>query len=191
MRFGRYTLARLFAVICVSAVITPAFYAYAVSTPSQSEASESKSETATEKQATGAANASEQSALVRVAEVCTKVRASISNRTSNLQQTANRHLGVMDQIYDNATDYATINGFSITDAQKIAVASARATLTSAVQDLANSEDVLNCEDANVGKEAVALRLNVQGVEDALHSYRDAVSTVLTSLKIQANSGALQ
>lgn len=180
MNSGRRTLARLFVGICLSVAIIPAFYTYTT----QAELNEQST-----KQSLGAVSG--QTMAKRKVETCTKVRASISNRTSNLEQTANRHTAVIDQIYDNATDYAALHGFVIKDSELIAVVSNRAAVQTALRSLASSEDTLNCEDTNVGAEAAELRLQVLGVHTALESYRNAVSDVLKAMKAQAVSGVIQ
>lgn len=187
-------LTRLFVLVLILS-ITPTFYAYAVENgrerPIQSERSQASDaqQRALSNRQDASANRDETSIAARLSRIktaCSKVRASISNRTASLQQRSERYMGVIGKIYTNLETFARDNGLTIGETDRQAVESARDAAKRAIQELAHSEDALNCEDSSAGQAAAALRLNVQIVNDAVLSYRKAVSGVLSDVHAQSH-----
>lgn len=118
---------------------------------------------------------------------CNKVRASIANRTANLQEAGKRHLAVIDKVYTNLTTFNGKEGLTLIDTDHSLVSDAKKRATDAVFTLGQNEDKLSCEDANVGQMAATVRLNVQDVNAALKEYREAVEGAINHTRQQLNN----
>ena len=117
---------------------------------------------------------------------CMRVRASIANRTANLQSAGERHLAVIDKVYANLASFNGKEGFELSEADQNRVASARTQAEQTIFTLGQNEDNLNCEDKNVGQMAATVRLSVQSVNAALKEYREAVGNAITHTRQQVN-----
>jgi hypothetical protein len=179
-------LVRVFSLAVAMVIITPAFYAYAVETESE----HGRQVTATEKKESEEREHAKAPVRDRMKTACVKVRTSISNRTANLQLANERHIGVIDKVYGNLTTFANNQHITVPEANRQAVLLAHDAASNAIQQLANSEDALNCEDVNVGQAAAALELNIQAVNDTMRMYRNAVSDMLAAVKAQALTGGV-
>jgi hypothetical protein len=117
---------------------------------------------------------------------CMRVRASIANRTANLQSAGERHLAVIDKVYANLANFNGKEGLELSEVDQSRVASARAQAEQTIFTLGQNEDNLNCEDKNVGQMAATVRLSVQSVNAALKEYREAVGNAITHTRQQVN-----
>ena len=117
---------------------------------------------------------------------CMRVRASIANRTANLQSAGERHLAAIDKVYANLTSFNGKEGLELSEADRSRIASARAQVEQTIFTLGQNEDNLNCEDKNVGQMAATVRLSVQSVNAALKEYREAVGNAITHTRQQVN-----
>lgn len=118
---------------------------------------------------------------------CNKVRASIANRTANLQEAGERHLAVIDKVYTNLTTFNGKEGLALGETDQNRVLAAQGRVTEAISTLGRNEDRLSCEDANVGQMAATVRLNVQDVNAALKEYREAVEGAINHTRQQLNN----
>lgn len=118
---------------------------------------------------------------------CTKVRASIANRTANLQSTGERHMLVIDKVYANLTEFTGREDVRLSQEQMSKIAEARSQAEQAIFSLGQNEDRLNCEDKNVGQMAAGIRLSVQKVNDSLKDYRNAVGDAIKDARAQLST----
>ena len=113
---------------------------------------------------------------------CTKVRASIANRTSNLQDAGFRHLEVIDKVHANLLSFADEQQLPLVESDESSITVAREAALTAIYNLGESEDALSCEDKNVGSMAATVRLDVQNVHETLKTYRESVNTSINHMK---------
>lgn len=165
-------LARVLCLAIVMVTITPTFYVYAVNSGTKWSSPEIASRT------------------VAIKASCNKVRTSISNHTATLQQASERRIGMIDKVYGNLTTFANDNHLVIPETIRQTVLIAHDAASDAIQQLANNEDTLNCEDEDVVQTAAALKQHIQAVNDTMRDYRHAVSDMLAAVKAQALSGGL-
>ncbi len=176
--------------VAILAATSTGLYAYALEDTEVKEPESSRSqkpETEASRDKVKNEKSSKAAKDTKKADICKKRQDNIARRLTSLNERAARHFEVIEKVYANLSRYNAEHGITLTAEQTTAVTTAHSTAQSAIDRLKTNSSTFSCDSNNFGSTASSLRSDIQTVNEALHTYRQAVKDALNQAKVQEAS----